>query len=347
MPSREKQSELTRLGHEIAASAAEITIESCCLPDPAEPNVPACWYNIELGLEGDEKADVAMAVRYLELLGLLQRHASNPDLVCVISPESEAMLDFEGSRFQGKLRNSIDDLSFPWSACEGRGCHSMFAIGEGSAMDTNNYYHALCQFNEGAKQMRAAMEVFDGFERFKGDEDKACEGYRIDLELLRSCLNDLVLDCVRDLENDNMDMSLRLRRKYQAKLRLSDSVARAQDEAAKSDDSEAEDDRHRSAPEELEPEPILKNIEPNLGTGAQIGALIYDNHEFTGKVIQQLRVFQGDGTTYVAIDFDDKTTVQLAVDTRALVRLSVLQEEDGNGDLEEIARSERIAVPET
>jgi hypothetical protein len=63
-------------------------------------------------------------------------------------------------------------------------------------------------------------------------------------------------------------------------------------------------------------------------------------------VIQQLRVFQGDGTTYVVVEFDDKTTVQLAVDTRALVRLSVLQEEE-NGDLEEIARSDRIPVPET
>jgi hypothetical protein len=89
MPPRQKQSELDRLGHEIAASAAEITIESCCLPDPTQPNMPGCCYNIDLGLEGDERADVATAVRYLELRGSLRRHACNPDLVYLVPPRLE------------------------------------------------------------------------------------------------------------------------------------------------------------------------------------------------------------------------------------------------------------------
>lgn len=66
--------EADRLGHNIAASAAQLNIESCCFHDP--PNQDH-WYNIERRLEGDERADVAMAARYLELRGLLKRDPAN------------------------------------------------------------------------------------------------------------------------------------------------------------------------------------------------------------------------------------------------------------------------------
>lgn len=64
-----KQSELGRLGHHLAAEAAEGWIESCC----ARPNPRAHWYDIKQ-VSRPERADVARSVKYLELRGLLKRH---------------------------------------------------------------------------------------------------------------------------------------------------------------------------------------------------------------------------------------------------------------------------------
>jgi hypothetical protein len=75
MPTKQR-SEQDRLAHQIAAEAAEGWIESAC----ARPNARARWYNIKQ-VSRPERADVARAVRYLELRGLLKRHPSNADLV--------------------------------------------------------------------------------------------------------------------------------------------------------------------------------------------------------------------------------------------------------------------------
>ena len=79
MPEKQ-ESEIDNLERTIATNAAQLIVESCCRNDPP---VQEHWYSIEHDLEGDEKADVAMAVRYLKLRGLLQRDASNPNRVCL------------------------------------------------------------------------------------------------------------------------------------------------------------------------------------------------------------------------------------------------------------------------
>jgi hypothetical protein len=77
MLSKQEQSELNRLAHQIAAISAESAIESHC----SQPNPRARWFNIERVSGRAEKADVARAVKYLELRGLLKRHPSNAGLV--------------------------------------------------------------------------------------------------------------------------------------------------------------------------------------------------------------------------------------------------------------------------
>lgn len=77
MPAKQKQSELDRLGHQLAAEAAEGAIESFC---PYESNARPRWYDTKQVARPD-KSDVARAVKYLELRGLLKRHPSNADLV--------------------------------------------------------------------------------------------------------------------------------------------------------------------------------------------------------------------------------------------------------------------------
>jgi hypothetical protein len=77
MPTKEKHSELDRLAHRIAAEAAEGAIESFC---PYESNARPRWYNTGQ-VARLEKSDVARAVKYLELRGMLKRHPSNADLV--------------------------------------------------------------------------------------------------------------------------------------------------------------------------------------------------------------------------------------------------------------------------
>ncbi len=52
--------------------------------------------------------------------------------------------------------------------CGNRRCQQRYE-GVNSTMDTNRYYQALSQYNEGAKLMRSAMEVFRDFEIFKDD----------------------------------------------------------------------------------------------------------------------------------------------------------------------------------
>jgi hypothetical protein len=76
MPTREKQSELDRLGHQLATVSAGAIIETCC----PQPDLRKDWFNIKHPSRGD-KGDVARAVKYLELRGLLKRHPSNADLV--------------------------------------------------------------------------------------------------------------------------------------------------------------------------------------------------------------------------------------------------------------------------
>jgi hypothetical protein len=104
-------------------------------------------------------------------------------------------------------------------------------------MDTNHYYQALCQFNEGAKQMRAAMEIFAGFERYKDDEHDLYKSYQNDLESLRSTISDMAMDCLCELETTNIDLSHRLNREHQETLRLSDPVERERDDNTRRDDS--------------------------------------------------------------------------------------------------------------
>lgn len=73
-----RESEIASLERDIAKGASQLIIENCCCHDLLDQKLRC---NIEYALEADEKADVAMAVRYLELRGLLQWDASNSNRV--------------------------------------------------------------------------------------------------------------------------------------------------------------------------------------------------------------------------------------------------------------------------
>ena len=73
-----RESEIASLERNIAKGASQFIIENCCCHDLLDQKL---WCSIEYTLEADEKADVAMAVRYLELRDLLQWDASNSNRV--------------------------------------------------------------------------------------------------------------------------------------------------------------------------------------------------------------------------------------------------------------------------
>ena len=74
---KEKQSKLDRLAHQIALDSAQGTIEGCYAGNSFQrPR----WFNTQV-VSRPEKGDVARAVEYLELRGLLKRRPSNADWV--------------------------------------------------------------------------------------------------------------------------------------------------------------------------------------------------------------------------------------------------------------------------
>jgi hypothetical protein len=73
-----RESEIASLERNIGTGASQLIIENRCCHDFLDHRL---WWSIEYTLEADEKADVAMAVRYLELCSLLQWDASNSNRV--------------------------------------------------------------------------------------------------------------------------------------------------------------------------------------------------------------------------------------------------------------------------
>jgi hypothetical protein len=71
--------------------------------------------------------------------------------------------------------------------------------------------------------------------------------------------------------------------------------------------------------------------------------VIYD--DLKGKIFNQLRVFRIGASTSIDLLFEDKTMFHISLEPEPLVRLC-LYEEDRAGDLEEIAKSETIPVPQ-
>jgi hypothetical protein len=78
----ETQNESNRLAHRIATLAAGGTIESVC---SVKRIGRSKWFNVKVGVQRIDKADVALAVPYLEMQGLLERHPSDQNLVRVRS----------------------------------------------------------------------------------------------------------------------------------------------------------------------------------------------------------------------------------------------------------------------
>ena len=73
-----RESEIASLERNIATGASQFINEDCCCHDLLDQKLRC---NIEYSLEADEKAGVPMAVRYLELRGLLEWDASNSNRV--------------------------------------------------------------------------------------------------------------------------------------------------------------------------------------------------------------------------------------------------------------------------
>ena len=73
--------ELERLAHEIAYSAAPSDIECYCEGQVETGERLSWWYDTGSAESGEEQEWVAMAVRYLELRGLLKRNPENAALV--------------------------------------------------------------------------------------------------------------------------------------------------------------------------------------------------------------------------------------------------------------------------
>jgi hypothetical protein len=84
----------------------------------------------------------------------------------------------------------------------------------------------------------------------------------------------------------------------------------------------------------------MKNLKPSSDSRGR--TLVYD--DLKGKVFSQLRVFRIGVSTSIDLLFEDKTMFHISLEPEPLVRLC-LYEEDGAGDLEEIAMSEKIPVP--
>jgi hypothetical protein len=85
----------------------------------------------------------------------------------------------------------------------------------------------------------------------------------------------------------------------------------------------------------------LKKLKPSFDSCGR--TLVYD--DLKGKVFSQLRVFRIGASTSIDLLFEDKTMFHISLEPQPLVRLC-LYEEDRAGDLEEIAKSEKIPVPQ-
>jgi hypothetical protein len=70
----------TRLAHRIARNAAAGTIEGVC---PEKRIGRSKWFKADVGVDRIDKADVALAVSYLESQGMLERNRSDANLVRV------------------------------------------------------------------------------------------------------------------------------------------------------------------------------------------------------------------------------------------------------------------------
>lgn len=66
--------ELETLERRLAYTAARSDIECYCITVTGEPG---CWYDTRLVLD-DGRETVAIATRYLDLRGLIERHPSQP-----------------------------------------------------------------------------------------------------------------------------------------------------------------------------------------------------------------------------------------------------------------------------
>jgi hypothetical protein len=72
---KEKQSRVDCLAHQIAVDCAQGSIKGCCARDSP---LRSRWFNTK-AVSRLEKRDVAMAVEYMELRGLLKRRPSSAD----------------------------------------------------------------------------------------------------------------------------------------------------------------------------------------------------------------------------------------------------------------------------
>jgi hypothetical protein len=85
----------------------------------------------------------------------------------------------------------------------------------------------------------------------------------------------------------------------------------------------------------------VKKLKPSFDSRGC--TLVYD--DLKGKIFSQLRVFRIGASTSIDLLFEDKTMFHISLEQEPLVRLC-LYEEDRVGDLEEIAKSEKLPVPE-
>jgi hypothetical protein len=85
----------------------------------------------------------------------------------------------------------------------------------------------------------------------------------------------------------------------------------------------------------------MKKLKPSFDSRGR--TLVYD--DLKGKIFSQLRVFRTGASMSIDLLFEDKTIFHISLEPEPLVRLC-LYEEDRAGDLEEIAESEKIPVPQ-
>ncbi len=96
-------SELRQLEQEIAYSSARSDIECYCTSENVGGVTPLWWYDITSAESDEEQEWVTMAVRYLELRGLLLRHPENATLVRPLSaPEGDKVQEPGGVMPDGK-----------------------------------------------------------------------------------------------------------------------------------------------------------------------------------------------------------------------------------------------------
>ena len=89
----------------------------------------------------------------------------------------------------------------------------------------------------------------------------------------------------------------------------------------------------------------LKAIRPHRSTKpGECGNLFYEGVK--NKIASCVRLFYAENVTYVVLDFKDDTAFQIAIESEPAVRLTLLGH-DKDGDLEPLAESPRIKVPQT